>query len=200
MCGDDGGPALAELLERVVAGEQGAGVNAAVMRRLDIVLHVANVQRLILEQVVFTDDFVDFLTFIPDAEIKFFKAVVHPGIAGLHGVVLGVDRAENEAADFLGFAEIKEVVRMGQGDHFAAHFPEAAVKPAFERVEGDVRREPPIEPGERQLELTAEFVQRERRDTGLLEDMVGRLPDAGQVVHQRARPVENDIPNHAPAV
>ena len=46
--GDVGGVGFAELIERVVTGEQRAGVNAAVVRRLDIVLHVADVQRLVL--------------------------------------------------------------------------------------------------------------------------------------------------------
>ena len=88
---------------------------------------------------------------------------------------------------------------MGQGDHFAAHLPEAAVKPALQSFERDIRREPLVETGERQLELVAEFIQRECRDAGLLEDVVGRLPDSRQIVYQRARPIEDDVPNHAQA-
>ena len=37
----------AQLLQRVVAGEHGAGMDAAVTRGFDVVLHVADEQRLV---------------------------------------------------------------------------------------------------------------------------------------------------------
>ena len=107
-------------------------MDAAVVRRLDIMLHVADVKRLILLKVVFLDDIVDFLPLVPDAEVKFFKAPVHSGVGRLHGEIVGVDRAENEAADFPGLAKVQKVVRMRQRGDVAAHFTETAVEPALE--------------------------------------------------------------------
>jgi len=88
---------------------------------------------------------------------------------------------------------------MGQGNHLAADFPEVAVKPFLELLERDVGGEAIVEAGEGQLKLGSELSQRKCRDACLLEGVVGGLEDARQVVHKRARPIKDDVPNHARA-
>ena len=139
-------------------------------------------------------------TFVPYAEIEFFEAVIHPRVGGLNGEIFGFDGAEDEATKLFGFAEVEKVIGMGQGNHFATHLPEATVEPVFEFLEWDIGSEALVETGERQLKLIAEFIQGERRDVGLLKNMVGRLPDPWQVIYQCARPIKDDVPNHAQEV
>ena len=142
------------------------------VRRLHVVLHVAYVKRFILQKVIVTDDFVNLFTFVPYAEIEFFEVVIHPGVGGLSGEIFGFDGAEDEATKLFGFTEVEKVIGMGQGNNFATHLPEAAVEPVFEFLEWDIGSEPLVETGERQLKLIAEFIQGERRDVGLLKNMV----------------------------
>ncbi len=73
---------------------------------------------------------------------------------------------------------------------------EVVVEPAFQLRHRHARGVTGIELGERQTELRAELFERHFRNAGLAEDMVGRLPHRGQVVHQRARPIQDDVPQH----
>jgi hypothetical protein len=59
-----------------------------------------------------------------------------------------------------------------------------------------VRRVAVVKIRERQGKLRAKFVQRHLRAAGLGEDEIGRLQNGGQIVHQRAGPVEDDVANH----
>ena len=56
----------AQLLQRVVARQHRAGMDAPVPRRLDVVLHVPDEQRLLRRQAVLLQDFVDLLALVPD--------------------------------------------------------------------------------------------------------------------------------------
>ena len=49
---------------------------------------------------------------------------------------------------------------------------------------------------ERQAELGAELVERHFGRTRLFENGIGRPPHRRQIVHQRPRPIEYDVPNH----
>ena len=73
------------------------------------------------------------------------------------------------------------------------------MEPFFKLLERNVRNVAVVKIGEWQFELGAEFVERQGCGTCLLENVVGRFPDTGEVVHKRARPVENDIPYHGRA-
>src|SRR5208337_5280008 len=53
-----------------------------------------------------------------------------------------------------------------------------------------------VEIRKRQRKLGAEFVERHLRLAGLREDKIRRLQNGGQIVHQRARPIEDDVANH----
>ena len=89
-----------ELLERVVAREQCAGMNSAVVRRFNVVLHVADVQRLIFRQVVHLDDGMNFFPLVPYVEVGALEAIAHPGVVSLFCEVLRLDGAEDKAAKF----------------------------------------------------------------------------------------------------
>src|SRR4051812_18602372 len=71
------------------------------------------------------------------------------------------------------------------------------MKPNFELLHRDVRRKFVVELSERQTELGTKFFQRDFRKSRLLENVVGRFPDRGQIIHQSSRPIEDDISNHA---
>ena len=172
-------------------------MDATVVRCLHVVLHVAYVKSFILQKVIVTDDFMYLFTLVPYAEIEFFEAVIHPGVGGLNGEVFGFDGAEDKATELFGFAEVKKVIGVGQRTHFATHLTEATVEPVFEFLEWDIGSEALVETGKRELKLITEFIQGERRDVGLLKNMVGRLTDSRQIIYQRARPIKDDVPNHA---
>ena len=141
----------------------------------------------------------NFFPLVPYAEVGSLKAIAHPDVGSLFGEVLRLDGAEDKAAKLLGFAEIKKLAGMGQGNHLAADFPKVAVKPFLELLERDVGGEAIVEAGEGQLKLGSELSQRKCRDACLLENVVGGLEDARQVVHKGARPIKDDVPNHARA-
>ena len=74
---------------------------------------------------------------------------------------------------------------------------EFRVKPFFKLRHGHVRCVAIVKIRERQGKLSAKFLQRHFRFAGLHQDEVGRLQDGGQIVHQSAGPIENDIADHA---
>ena len=69
-------------------------------------LHVAYIQSFLLDKFVFRDDFVDFFSFVPNAEIFVFEVVIHSGVGCLYVEIFRIDCAENEASDLPAFAEI----------------------------------------------------------------------------------------------
>jgi len=64
---------LPQLIESVVARKHGAGMNAAMPRRLDVVLHVSHEECFFGRQLVLRKDFVYFLTLVPDIEVGFVE-------------------------------------------------------------------------------------------------------------------------------
>ena len=144
-------------------------------------------------------NFVDLFPFVPDAEKSFLEIAVHFSVGCLCGEIVRVDSAENEGSNFFRFAKLEKLDGVWQGQHVAADLAEVSVKPFFELVERDVRDVAVVKVGKRKFKLGPELVERQGRGTRLFENVVGRLPDPGEVVHKRARPVENDIPYHGRA-
>ena len=77
------------------------------------------------------------------------------------------------------------------------HLAEPAVKPLFQLRQRNVRHVPVVEDRKWQAKLRAELLQAHLRPARLRQHVIGGLPDRRQVVHQRARPIEDDVPNHA---
>src|ERR1039457_2510680 len=89
----------AELREGVVAGQHGAGMHAAVLRSLDVVLHVADEQRFIRLELVFGEDVVDFFALVPNIGVSLFKKGVEINYTALHGEVISVNGAQKKHAE-----------------------------------------------------------------------------------------------------
>ena len=104
--------------------------------------------------------------------------------------------AQQERAQLARPAELQELARVRQRADRVLHLPEPAVKPVLQLRQRDVRHVLVVEDRERQAKLGAELLQGHLRPLGLRQHVIGRLPDRGQIVHQRARPVEDDVPNH----
>ena len=188
---------LAQLLQRVVAGQHGAGMNAAMLRGLDVVLHVADEQRFVRHEPVFGEDFVDFFALVQNIGVRPVKEGVEAGHAALDQKMVAVDGAQHERAQLAGAAKFKKIARVRQFRNRILDFAVMAVEPVFQLRQRHVRRVAVIKIRERQGKFRAKFLQRHFRAAGLGENKIGRLPDGGQIVHQRARPVENDVANHA---
>src|ERR1035437_9674417 len=114
--------------------------------------------------------------------------------------MVAIDGAQQEGAELASAAKLQELARVGQRADRALHLAEPAVEPGLQLREGNVRHVPVVENRKRQAELGAKLFQAHLRPLGLSEDVVGRLPDGGQVIHERARPVEDNVPNHGPSV
>ena len=164
-----------------------------------IVLHISYIERLLSGKLVFLDDVIDFFALIPDTKVGVFEVRLHFCIGRLGGEIVCIHRAEDEAPDIFRFAKVKKLDGVGQSQHIAADLAEIPVEPFFQLFKRDVGNVAIVKVGERKLELGTELVERQGRRTSLFEDVVGRLPYPGQVVHKRAGPVEYDIPNHGGA-
>ena len=163
-----------QLVQAVVAGQHRAGMDAAVLGRFDVVLHVANKKRFGRGQLVFRQQFHDLEALVPYPGVSAVNELVKTARPGLEGEVVRVDGAQNKGAQ-------------------AAL---AAVKAPFQLGYRDVRNEAVVEMFERQAELGAEFVQAQWLHPTLLEDGIGGRQHRRQIIHQRPRPIKNNVPNH----
>ena len=186
----------AQLFQRVVAGEHGARVDPAVPRRLDVVLHVADEKRFLRLEIVFGEDFVDFFPLVPNVRVRLVEKGIEAGDTALGSEMFFVNGAQQERAEFLGAAEFEELAGVRQFADRILGLPEAGVEPFLELRHRHMRRVAVVEIGERQGKLGAEFVERHFGAARLREDKIGRLQNGGQIVHQRARPVKDDVANH----
>ena len=92
--------------------------------------------------------------------------------------------------------KLQEFLGVGQGANGCLTLAETAVKPGFQLSHGNVRSVLIVENAEGQAELGSELFQAQFGTTSLSEDIIGSLPNRRQVVHQRARPVKDDVSNH----
>lgn len=107
----------AKLIKRVVARENSAGMNPAVLSGLDVMLHVADEECLARKEIVVGEYLVNFFTFIPNARVRLIEVTTEPRGAFLHGEMIIGHCAEKEGAEFVIATELQEVLGMGQGDH-----------------------------------------------------------------------------------
>src|ERR1035441_1249029 len=190
----------AQLLQRVVARQHRARVNAPVPRSVNVVLHIPDEQCFVRDQSVLFQDFVNLLALVPDVHIRLVEIRAEAGDSRLNGEVVAVDGAQQECAQLARAAEFQELKRMGQRTDRGLHLPEPAVKPSLQLRQRNVRHVAVVEDREGQAKLGAELLQAHLRPLGLRQNVVGRLPNSGQVVHERSRPVEDNVPNHRPSV
>ena len=172
-------------------------MNAAVMRGFDVVLHVADEQRLVRAQMIFGEDVMDFFSLVPDVRVGLVEVGVEAGDAALHLEMIAMHRAQKKSAEFLRAAKFEKVTRVRQRAHGVLCLPETVVKPAFQLQQRHVRRVAVVKILERQGKLRAELIQRHLRTPRPGQDEIRCLQNGGQIVHQRPGPVENDVANHA---
>src|ERR1039458_4745899 len=169
-------------------------------RSSHVVLHIPDEQRFVRDQSILFQDFVYLLALVPDVDIWFVEIRAEAGDSRLHGEVVAVDGAQQESAQLARTAKLQELARVGKRADRSLHLPESAVKPSFQLRQRNVRHVTVIENREGQAKLGAELLQAHLRPLGLHQNVVGRLPYGGQVVHERPRPVEDNVPNHRPSV
>src|SRR5262245_50270528 len=93
-------------------------------------------------------------------------------------------------------AKQQHVPRMWKFAGQMLDLPKMTVKPLLQLRERNMRDVAVVKAFERQVELGAELVECQFSHTRLFEYVIGRAPDRRQIVHQRPRPVENDVSNH----
>jgi len=166
----------------------------------DVVLHVADEDGLVGSELVLFENLVNLFAFVPDADVRAVQVFIETGNGALDGEVVLVDRTQQECAQALGAAEFEEFARVGQFANGILHLPKAAVEPGLKLGQWNVGKVPIVKAGEWKAEFGAEFRQAHLRPIGLRQDVVGGLPDGGQIVHQSAGPIENHVANHADIV
>src|SRR5512133_115410 len=70
------------------------------------------------------------------------------------------------------------------------------MKPNLELAQRYVRGVLVVEDSKREAKLGPERVQRDSGFARLLQNVVGRFPNRGQVIHEGPGPVKNNIPQH----
>src|SRR5258708_11585452 len=111
-----------------------------------------------------------------------------------------MDRAEQKGAKVARAAKLEEMGGMGKFTNRILHLLEPAVEPDFELRQRDLRDMPVVEDCKGQTKFGAELFQAHLGFAGLCKNVIRGLPHRRQVVHERARPVEDDIPNHTPII
>ena len=85
---------------------------------------------------------------------------------------------------------------MRQFLHRLLRLDEMPVKHPLQLRHRDLRQKARVKILERQAKLRAEPVHRPRRRPALVKHMIGRRQHRRQIIHQRPRPIKNDVPNH----
>ena len=153
---------------------------------LDVMLHVADENGFVEDEVVFGEDFADALTFVPDVEVGAFEEFAETGAVLLRGEMIGMNGAEDEGADAAFPAKDEELACVGQGDDGILDFLKPGTEPFLELFNGDVGNMAVVKRFEGQGKFGAKLFESEFCDAGALEGMVAGLPDGGQIIHQGA--------------
>src|SRR6266404_3518434 len=148
-----------QLREGVVAREHGAGMDAAMARGLDVMLHIANEQCLPGIQLIFFQDIVDFFSLVPNPQVRFVEVFIKSDHGSLDCEMILMDSAEQKCPQVLGAAKLKEFSSVRQLANGTLDLLEAAMKPAFELGQWHVWQVPVVKNGERKAKLGAELLK-----------------------------------------
>src|SRR3954451_14919827 len=142
-------------------------MNAAMFCGFDVVLHVANEQRLVSVELVLREDFMDAFAFVPYAEVGPLNELIEPEHLGLHFIMIGMNGAQEESADPFRCAELEELAGMGQGHDSMLHFLELAVEPGLKLWHRYMGKIPVVEGGERKREFGPKLIDGPLGQSGL---------------------------------
>jgi hypothetical protein len=107
-----------------------------------------------------------------------------------------MDAAEEEGAQARSSAELEEGAGMRNFFDGNLGLFEMGMEPFFQLRHGDLGKVAFVKASERKAEFGSKLFESQFGDPGLAKDKVSRPPDDRQVIDQRARPVEDDVPNH----
>src|SRR2546423_8828289 len=172
-------------------------MNSAVAGGLDIVLHVPDEEGFFGLEIVLLENLMNLFALIPDAEVRPIQVRPETRRGGLNGKMIVMNRAQKEGSQLPLTAKLKEIARVGERTNGILDLFEAAVKPRLELAEGDVRHMTLIKDCERKAKLSPKLLQTHFRPIALSQNIVCGLPDCRQIIHQRPRPIKNNIPNHS---
>src|SRR4051812_47299737 len=172
-------------------------MNSTVLRGFDIMLHIADEQCLVRIKPVLLKNLMNLLPLVPDVEVRLIQVFVEAGDAALHRKMIAVHCTQEKGAQAFSSAEFEKLARMRQLAHGILNLLETAVKPGFKLRQRHFWDKPFVKAGEGQAKLGSECFERNLLLLRLRQNVIGRLPDGRQVVHERAGPVEDDIANHA---
>jgi len=194
--GDMVGQSFLEFGEGVVAGEDSAGADAAVAGGGDVVIHVANKEGLFRPEIVIFENAVDGIPFVGHAGIGFAEEVVHAQTAGLVLEVGLVNGAEKKNGEFAGVTVFEDLARSGQKGDGVMKLPENLPENFLELVEGGVGNVLFVEAFVGEVELFPKGLTVEGGFAVGGENAVGGLQDGGEVVHEGAGPIEDEVADH----
>lgn len=189
-----------QLFEGIVTGQHSAGVNSPMARSFNVVLHVPDEERFLGTQFVFLEDFVDFLALVPHPEVGPVKQRTESARALLCMEVILSHSTEKKGANSSGAAEFEKFPRVWQGAHGILNLAKPTMKPLLQLGHGNMWKVLLIKTGERKAEFRAKSLQTHGGSLGLKQDVICRIQHRRQVVHQRARPIEDDVANHEQSV
>ncbi len=196
MFDDEFGAGGAQLVERVVAGEHGAGMNAAMPGGGDVMFHVADEKGFGGVELVFAEDVVDLFAFVEHIGVGLVEEGIQFADAALGLEQVAVDGAQQKGTQLVGAAKFEKGARVGQLMDNVPGLAELRLEPFFQLGPRYMRDVAIVKMREGQLEFRAELVERHGGLASLGEHEVGRLQDGGQIVHQRSGPIENNIADH----
>ena len=153
-------------------------------RRFDVVLHVADENRLGRSQFILREDVMNFLPLVPHAEVRQVEKLAQARLLELHCEVGLGNSAQQERPQPPLPAEDEELPRVRQRYHGCLGVLEMAVKPFLELIQRYVRHIAVIKLLVGQAELGAKPVERHLGNAGSAEDMIVCLPDGGQIIHE----------------
>jgi hypothetical protein len=190
------GQGFLKLGKGVVAGEDGAGADATVAGGGDIVLHIADQKGLFRAEVVVLENAVDGIPLVGDTGIGLAEEVVHAEAAGLVLKIGLVNGAEEKGGQIAGVAVFENFPGPGQEGDGVVKFPEDLSEDLFQLVEGGVGDVLFVEALVREIEFFTEGLAVKRGFPVGGKDPVSSLEDGGEIVHESARPVEDQVADH----
>ena len=169
------------------------------MGRFHIMLHVPDKCGFMGMQPMLGQQGMNVGILMADARMNGFKIFHHAQLPALGIKLLGVHAGKNKAAHAARAAELQEFPGIRQHFHRSIGNAEGVPEMVFQFIQIRVGEHPGIIVRIGKLEFRAKFIPVHAGFPVLGKDVVGGVQRQGQVVHQGARPVENDIFKHGNA-
>jgi uncharacterized delta-60 repeat protein len=196
MLDDEIGFGRPELLRGIVTGENAARMDSAMFGRFDIMPHIPDEKSFMRIQTILAQDFVNFGPFIQDLDVRPLEIMVEPNHLGLGGIMVPMHCAQEEEPEFAAAAVIQKFPSVRKFADGILDGAEMSMEPFFELRHGNIWGEPIIKLFEREAEFGSKGFQSDFLEAGPAEDVVGGFPNSGQIIHQGAGPIKNDVSNH----